>query len=99
MYAFVETMTSYIARPDLRQGLQMAILITGRGRQIIDGIMRWETWTLSATVQRKTLRERFSDARMAYQLSGEVLRGDEFVQVDFGNESERFACQVGNRAR
>ena len=31
---------------------------------------------------------------MAYQRSGEVLRGDELVQVDFGYESERFGCSV-----
>lgn len=35
---------------------------------------------------------------MAHQPSDEVLRGDEFVQIDFGDESERFACQLGNQA-
>lgn len=94
-------MTSYIARrekvADARHAA--AILITGHGGRKNAGIMRWETWTLNATVQRKTLRRRVPDTRMAYQPSGEVLRGDEFVQEDFRDELERFACQVGNQAR
>lgn len=50
-------------------------------------------------VQRKTQLERFPGARMACQPSGEVLRGDELVQIDFRDESERFACQLGYQAR
>lgn len=50
-------------------------------------------------MRRKTQLERFPDARMVCQQSGEVLRGNKFIQINFRDESESFACQVGNQTR
>lgn len=98
MDAFAPAMADHIAPPDIRQGYSYRnveeILIAGHGGRTNDGIKGSKDLALNAMVQRKTQLERFPDAPMACQPSGEVFRGDEFVQIDFGDELKTFRIDV-----
>lgn len=95
MDAVVAVNASHIAPADYKQvdtdtrGVR-AILNTDDGSRHDYGIMRWKNWSLNTMAHLKTQFERIPGTPMAYQPSGEVLRGDEFVQINFWDELKRF---------